>query len=71
MIRIGRVNSKRQNAIDHIRTEIAQEGQVTARATRLYVENRISYAVFQKTIREGMAWRAKQAAKPEADRGPV
>lgn len=35
MIRVGRVNSKRQNAIDHIRTEVAKEGKVTTQAMRL------------------------------------
>jgi hypothetical protein len=38
-----------------VRSEVAQNGKVTERATRAYVEGRMSYATFQKNIKVGMA----------------
>lgn len=46
--------TKRQTIIELIRIEVAQEGRVTARAIRLYVENRISRQSFDEAIKAGM-----------------
>lgn len=63
MIRVGRVNSKRQRAIDAIKSEVAHEGQETRTAVRLYIENRISFEVYKNAVREGLAWH-KRGATP-------
>jgi hypothetical protein len=53
--------SRREQVLTLIRAEVAQEGKVTARAIRLYVENRVSRAAFNQAIDEGM--KARGGAK--------
>lgn len=45
--------TKRELALEAIRLDYAKHGKDSGVATRLYVENRISYAAFRKAASEG------------------
>ena len=50
------MSTKRQQLLNLIRVEVAQEGKITATAIRIHVENRcISRSAMMEAAREGMA----------------
>jgi hypothetical protein len=54
---------KRKDALTIIRAEVAEEGRMTQRAMRAYVENRVSRKSFDDACRQGMAiWTRRQQA---------
>lgn len=49
--------TKKQLALEHIRVECYEKGEITSLAIRIYCENRISRAAFDKACRKGLAQR--------------
>ena len=45
---------KIKTALEIIRAEVAENGEVTSKAMRLYIENRISFLKFNKTVQDGI-----------------
>lgn len=46
---------KRKDALEYIRIEFATHGRATKKATRIYIENRISMKAFQEAASKGLA----------------
>lgn len=59
---------KREQLLEIIRVEVAMHGKVTALATRLYIEHRISREAFNSATRQGLAaYRARQGKEQQSD----
>ena len=43
----------RKDALNAIRCEVAEHGEVTRTAMRIYSEHRISYEAFKKVVKQG------------------
>jgi len=46
--------NRREMALEHIRIEVAKNGEVTPYAVRMYVENSVSYSAFKEAVNKGM-----------------
>lgn len=59
--------TKREAALEWIKVEVATYGEITEKALRKYIENRVSYEAFKDAARRGMAIFEANEAKLAGD----